>query len=153
AHANPNRAHGELKSLSSSREVILAGGAFNTPQLLMLSGIGPRGILAGHGIPVRTELEGVGANLQDRYEIGVVNRMNFDAWSAYRGAKFTADDAQFAEWKTKRNGIYSSNGSVLTLFRRSPVAGELPDLFCMSLLARFAGYAPNYSRAFAEKLN
>ncbi len=153
AHANASRAHGELKSASASREVILAGGAFNTPQLLMLSGIGPRDVLAGQGIPVRAELAGVGANLQDRYEIGVVNRMNFDSWKAYRGAKFTTADPQFAEWKARRDGIYSTNGSVLTLFRRSPVAGELPDLFCMSLLARFAGYAPNYSRAFAERLN
>src|SRR5262249_24916726 len=81
AHANPDRAHGELKTLSASHEVILSGGAFNTPQLLMLYGIGPRDVLTKNGIPIRTELPGVGANLQDRYEIGVVNRMNFDAWT------------------------------------------------------------------------
>ncbi len=153
AHANPSGERGELRTVSASREVILAGGAFNTPQLLMLSGIGPRDVLTQHGIAIRAELPGVGRNLQDRYEIGVVNRMNFDAWAAYRGANFTTGDTQYAQWKDKRCGIYSTNGSVLTLFRRSPVAGELPDLFCMSLLARFSGYAPNYSRAFAEKLN
>jgi choline dehydrogenase len=62
----------------ASREVILCGGAFNTPQLLMLSGIGPRDVLEPLGIPVRIELPRVGRNLQDRYEIGVVNRMNFE---------------------------------------------------------------------------
>ena len=41
----------------------------------------------------------------------------------------------------------------MTLFRRSPVAGEIPDLFCMSLLARFSGYFPNYSAQFADHLN
>jgi choline dehydrogenase len=153
AHANPNQEAGDLTSVHASHEVILAGGAFNTPQLLMLSGIGPREALEPHGIPVRVELPGVGGNLQDRYEIGVVNRMKFKAWDAYKDARFTTDDPQFREWNDGRNGIYSTNGSVLTLFRRSPVAGQLPDLFCMSLLARFSGYYPSYSRDLTEKLN
>ena len=59
----------------AAREVILAGGTFNTPQLLQLSGIGPRALLERHGIPVRVDLPGVGAHLQDRYEVSVVNRM------------------------------------------------------------------------------
>jgi choline dehydrogenase len=42
---------------------------------------------------------------------------------------------------------------VLTVYRRSSVAEQLPDLFCMSLLARFAGYRPGYSRVFAEQQN
>ena len=153
AHANPSFEAGEIATLSASCEVILAGGAFNTPQLLMLSGIGPREVLERHGIPVRAELAGVGKNLQDRYEVGVVNRMNFKAWDAYKNASFTTKDPQFLEWQTNRGGIYATNGSVLSLFRRSKTAGELPDLFCMSLLARFSGYAPNYSRAFAEERN
>lgn len=153
AHADPSTARGEPTALSASREVILAGGAFNTPQLLMLSGIGPRATLDRFAIPVRVELNGVGGNLQDRYEIGVVNRMNFEAWAAYKGAAFDTKDAQYKEWRSGRSGVYATNGSVLTLFRRSAGAGELPDLFCMSLLARFSGYVPDYSRAFAEKLN
>jgi choline dehydrogenase-like flavoprotein len=153
AHADPGTGPRERATLSASHEVILAGGAFNTPQLLMLSGIGPRETLDRFGIPVQAELAGVGRNLQDRYEVGVVNRMNFKAWAAYRGATFDTKDRQYEEWKSGRCGVYATNGSVLTLFRRSPLAGELPDLFCMSLLARFSGYAPNYSRTFAEKLN
>ena len=153
AHANPRAESGTPATISASREVILAGGAFNTPQLLMLSGIGPREVLERHGIPVRAELPGVGRNLQDRYEIGVVNRMNFKAWDAYKGATFTTADSQFKQWQAGSSGLYATNGSVLTLFRRSPTAGELPDLFCMSLLARFSGYAPGYSRTFVEKQN
>ena len=49
-------------------EVILSAGAFNSPQLLMLSGIGPKAVLDRAGIPVRVDLAGVGRNLQDRYE-------------------------------------------------------------------------------------
>ena len=149
----PASTPGDLSTAVSSREVILSGGAFNTPQLLMLSGIGPRPMLEQYGIRVRADLAGVGRNLQDRYEVGVVNRMNFESWQAYKGASFTTSDPQFKEWQSKKTGLYTTNGSVLTVFRRSPVADEVPDLFCMSLLARFAGYAPNYSRSFAEQHN
>ena len=152
-HASPNENSGQPQTLLASREVVLACGAFNTPQTLMLSGIGPRGQLERLGIPVLSDLAGVGKNLQDRYEVGVVHRMNFKNWAAYDNAKFTADDPQYKEWSERRTGIYSTNGSVLTLFRRSPVADDLPDLFCMSLLARFTGYFPGYSRLFSEKLN
>lgn len=153
AHVHPSDRPGEPRSVRASREVILAGGAFNTPQLLMLSGIGPAGTLQRWNIPVRVALEGVGANLQDRYEVGVVNRMAFDRWDAYDGARFARGDPQFAQWERRpRDGMYTSNGAALTVFRRSPGAA-LPDLFCMSLLAQFRGYYPGYSRAFAERLN
>lgn len=152
AAGSPSGEAGQKATINVNREVILAGGAFNTPQLLMLSGIGPREVLERHGIEVRVPLEGVGRNLQDRYEIGVVNRMNFAAWDAYRGATFSPGDAQFREWKTKRNGAYITNGSTLTLFRRSPGA-KVADLFCMALLARFSGYYPSYSADCARYLN
>src|SRR5262249_59970197 len=50
-------------------EVLLCGGAFNTPQLLQLSGIGDAGHLRGLDIPVVADLPGVGANLQDHLEV------------------------------------------------------------------------------------
>ena len=56
-------------------------------------------------------LPGVGRNLQDRYEIGVVNRMNMDAWQVYEGATFRADDPQFAQWSASRKGVYSAETS------------------------------------------
>ena len=153
AHARPSQTAGERRTVHASREVILAGGAFNSPQLLMLSGIGPPEVLERHGIQVRVALPGVGTNLQDRYEIGVVNRMKFRAWNAYKGATFSTGDPQFAEWKRRGTGVYTTNGAVLTLFRRSKGAGELPDLFCMSLLAPFRGYFPKYSSLFTDHLN
>ncbi len=145
AHGRPNPEAGESRTVRVSREVILAGGTFNTPQLLMLSGIGARDELTRHGIAVRVDLPGVGKNLQDRYEIGVVNRMK-KRWAAYDGATFGPGDPQFARWKWQRAGVYTTNGSVLTLFRYSPDANGVPDLFCMSVLARFKGYYPSYSR-------
>lgn len=137
----------------ATREVILAGGTFNTPQLLMLSGIGPADELTAHGIPLRVDLPGVGRNLQDRYEVPVVNRMNFPQWRVFRGARFAADDPQFRKWKRWRQGPYITNGGVLAAFRRSFSNKETPDIFCLAILGLFRGYLPGYSSLFAENLN
>jgi choline dehydrogenase len=56
------------------REVLLAGGALNSPQLLMLSGIGPAAQLRRHGIEVLADLQGVGANLQDHLDVCTLQR-------------------------------------------------------------------------------
>jgi len=144
---------GEESRVYASREVILSGGAFNTPQLLMLSGIGARQELERHGIEVRVDLPGVGQNLQDRYEVGVVNRMNFDQWHIFKGAKFDTNDPQYRQWRRHRKGPYVTNGSVLSIFKRSAPERPLPDLFCVAFLGRFEGYFPTYSDLFARNLN
>src|SRR6185436_18634671 len=74
AHPGASTAAGDVRVARARREVILAGGAFNTPQLLMLSGIGDPDVLGACGIRTRVPLRGVGRNLQDRYEVPVVNR-------------------------------------------------------------------------------
>ena len=153
AARNPSADPGELRRATATREVILAGGAYNTPQLLMLSGIGPPAELAKHGISLRVDLPGVGSNLQDRYEVGVVNRMNFDAWWVLEGAKFAAGDPQYEQWKTQRKGVYTTNGAVLAVVKRSFPERPLPDLFCFALLGLFRGYFPGYSALFAQHLN
>jgi choline dehydrogenase len=144
---------GELRTARAAREVILAGGAFNTPQLLMLSGIGPRATLERFGIAVRVDLLGVGRNLQDRYEVGIVHRMDFPEWEIFRDVQFAPGDPQFAQWQRSRAGVYTTNGAVLSVFKHSPVAEGPPDLFLMALLANFQGYYPGYSRIFAKDLN
>lgn len=136
---------GQRRHVGARREVILCGGAFNTPQLLMLSGIGPKSELTRHGINVCVDLPGVGANLQDRYEVSVVNRMR-DDWECMVGAEFARSDRQFIEWQQHRKGIYATNGGLLTVIKNSRDQNALPDLFCMSLLARFEGYFPGYSK-------
>ncbi len=148
-----NSSAGELQRAFASREVILCGGAFNTPQLLMLSGVGPAEELAKHNIPLRVDLPGVGRNLQDRYEVPVVNRMNFKQWKIFRGARFARDDPQFAQWKQMRQGPYMTNGGVLAAFRRSFADRPVPDIFCLAILGLFRGYFPSYSALFAQNLN
>ncbi|MGE7955627.1 GMC family oxidoreductase [Pseudomonas sp. NPDC089530] len=143
----------EPHHVRASREVILAGGAFNTPQLLMLSGIGPRKPLEALDIPVRVELPGVGRNLQDRYEVGVVNRMNFDCWEVLEGARYAKGDPQYEQWAKGKTGVYCTNGAVLAVIKKSLRQRPLPDLFCFSLLAPFRGYFPGYSQLIVEHLN
>jgi choline dehydrogenase len=64
--------HGQIRELHAAREVILAAGAVNSPQLLLLSGIGDPRELAAHGIPVTKALPGVGRNLQDHLASALV---------------------------------------------------------------------------------
>ncbi|MBL1264646.1 GMC family oxidoreductase [Methylomicrobium sp. RS1] len=152
AHANPSSQPGERRTVQASKEVILAGGAYNTPQLLMLSGIGPQEELQKHGIPVKQHLPGVGTNLQDRYEVGVVNRMNQD-WEVLKGAKYSPGDPQYNEWKNENKGVYTTNGAVLAVIRRSFEERPLPDLFCFAVLGYFKGYFPGYSKLIKDNLN
>jgi choline dehydrogenase len=151
---NASKETGELKQVfvRDKGEVILSGGAFNTPQLLMLSGIGARKQLEDFGIEVLVDLPGVGQNLQDRYEVGVVNRMNFDCWEALKGAKFSPGDPQYQQW-LKGKGVYTTNGAVLAVILRSMETSPNPDLFVFALLGLFRGYFPSYSALFSNNLN
>lgn len=153
AHSLPRNTSSDVRMARASKEVILSGGAFNTPQMLMLSGIGPKAELEKHGITVRIDLPGVGRNLQDRYEVGVVNRMNFDHWEVLKGAKYAKGDPQYEEWEKHRTGVYTTNGAVLAIIKRSLEERQLPDLFCFAVLALFRGYFPGYSKLIADHLN
>jgi choline dehydrogenase len=153
AHGQPATAPGVPMRAEAAHEVILSGGAFNTPQLLMLSGIGPRAALEPLGIPVRIELPGVGRNLQDRYEVGVVHRMSFERWKILDGATFSRGDPQYRDWAAGHDGVYASNGAVLAAILKSRPERPLPDLFCFALLGLFGGYFPGYSSLEVTKPN
>ena len=85
--------------------------------------------------------------------MGVVNRMNFDAWEVLRGAKFAPGDPQYTMWETNRDGVYTTNGAVLAIIKKGLESQPRPDLFIFALLGLFRGYFPTYSRLFAENLN
>ncbi|WP_296809987.1 GMC oxidoreductase [Thiocapsa sp.] len=141
------------RQVFAAREVILSGGAFNTPQLLQLSGIGPADLLQRHGIEVLVDLPGVGANLQDRYEVTVVNRMK-TPFALLNGATMRGPDPdeepdpQFRFWQQGR-GPYTTNGAVISIVRRSAAARAAkgpPDLVLFGLVTNFRGYFPGYSK-------
>jgi choline dehydrogenase-like flavoprotein len=129
--------------------VILAAGAFNTPQLLMLSGIGPEEELRRHRIATRQSLP-VGRKLQDRYEVCVLQRLAAP-WKSMEGADFEPDDAAARLWESKRQGMYISNGAALAMKRNSPGCAGDADLFIMALLGAFQGYYPGYSKALRDQ--
>jgi choline dehydrogenase len=137
-----------VRQVSVEREVILSAGAFNTPQLLKLSGVGPREELTDLGIEVRIDLPGVGENLQDRYEVGVVYEMKSD-FTLLEDCAFKppqlgqGPDPCFEEWQSGR-GVYTTNGVALAIIEKSQRAQD-PDLFIFGLPGYFKGYYPRYS--------
>ena len=143
ASPEPSADSGQLRQVFARREVILAAGAFNTPQILMLSGVGPADELAAHGVEARVALDGVGRNLQDRYEIGVIHKTE-RPWTCLEGAEFAVGDPVYRAWLGGK-GMYLSNGAAVAFSLRSSVAGPDPDLFAMALVTRFSGYFPGYS--------
>lgn len=66
--------NGVLQTVTARRELILSAGSFNSPQLLQVSGVGPAELLAKHGIPVVADVAGVGANLQDHFQLSMSYR-------------------------------------------------------------------------------
>ncbi len=152
AHPVAGRSAGTRQVVRARREVVLSGGAFNTPQLLMLSGIGPEADLASRGIDVVVPLSGVGSNLQDRYEVGVVHRAK-EPWKSLRGARFEKGDPLYRQWLKGGKGFYGSNGVALAFTKKSESSPVDPDLFCIGVLGRFAGYYPGYAREIPKHLD
>jgi choline dehydrogenase-like flavoprotein len=142
---------GTVRQVHARREVILAGGAFNTPQLLMLSGIGDPKELAQHKITTNIKLRGVGKNLQDRLEIGVVHRLpRNEKFAILKNAEFKTSDRDFADWRNG-HGLYATNGVLTAMLKRSNLGQPDPDLFIFGIPARFSGYKPGYSEAGKKK--
>jgi choline dehydrogenase len=102
------RHRGEVHTLRSRREVIVSCGAIKSPQLLMLSGIGPADELRRHGIEIRHEMSGVGRNLQDHLKIHCT-------WNCtrpityHRVAKPWNQLAIGLRWLASRSGFGASN--------------------------------------------
>lgn len=122
------RIGGRVQRLAAAQEVILSGGAINSPQLLMLSGIGPADHLREKGIHVQVDLPGVGQNLQDHLDAIVQHKSKakegyavaVSALPKYIGATFS--------YLFKRKGLFSSNIAEAGGFMRSSLAAAGPDI-------------------------
>ena len=118
---------GALETTVCDGEVILAGGAFASPQLLMLSGIGPAGHLLRHGIRVVHDLPGVGQNLQDHLEVHVAWEGSYSE-SLNRFSGFWARNLAGATWLLARRGICATNGVQAGAFTLTDPAVAHPDI-------------------------
>jgi choline dehydrogenase len=143
---------GPVHEVYAKREVILSAGAYITPQLLMLSGIGPKEVLSDVGITVRVPLQGVGRNLQDRYEVGIVAQAE-EPFRLLKNATFHGPSLQdpkgdefFEQWRKEGSGLYATNGAVIGFIARSSVAeNNEPDLFIFGVPGAFTGYYTDWS--------
>ncbi|WUI66152.1 GMC family oxidoreductase N-terminal domain-containing protein [Nocardia sp. NBC_00403] len=109
-------------AVTARREVILCGGAINSPQLLMLSGIGDRDELTGQGIEVVHHAPEVGANLQDHLVAGIGYGVEADSL-------FTAEKPrQLLDYLIRHRGMLTSNVGEAYGFVRSRSDLDLPDL-------------------------
>jgi len=155
AHPKTSSSGGTPGEVYCKREVILCGGAYNTPQLLKLSGIGPRAELEKFQIPVRVELPGVGTNLQDRYEIGVISEVKEDFvllenLAMCEPAREQQPDPALKEWREKKTGLYTANAVVVGILKKSRPELPAPDLFVFALPGFFKGYYRGYSKDRAD---
>ncbi len=119
---------GEIEHIKARREVILSGGAFGSPQLLMLSGIGPRDELAAHGIDCQHDLPGVGQNLQDHldYVISYKSKRTDVIGLGPRGLAQLAKAG--LQWRRDGTGMFATPFSESGAFMRSTPGIDRPDL-------------------------
>jgi choline dehydrogenase len=113
---------GSRQAVRARREVVLCGGAINSPQLLMLSGIGDRDQLSEHGIDAVAQSAGVGANLLDH----LVVPLGFDVPN---DTLFAAEKPlELVNYLLRRRGMLTSNVGEAYGFVKSSADLELPDL-------------------------
>jgi choline dehydrogenase len=126
------RRGGRVHTAVAAREVVLSGGAVNSPQLLLLSGIGPADHLREVGVDVVHDLPGVGSGLQDHPLVPVV-------WNVRSGRSlFRAESPSgYAQWFGARRGPLTSNLAEAGLFTRSTPELSEPDLQMHFLPVKF----------------
>jgi choline dehydrogenase-like flavoprotein len=123
------RRDGRLERIAARHEVLLAAGALQTPQILLLSGVGPGAELAQLGLPVIHDLPGVGKNLHDHFD--AVQVVNAPALKESFGVSFGGIArvlAAIPEWRKRRSGMLTTNFAESGGFIKSQASEPIPDL-------------------------
>ncbi len=119
--------NGQVHQARARREVILAAGAINSPQLLLLSGVGPAEEIRAHGLPVVHDLPGVGRRLNDHPDT-VVQYLCKQPVSIYPWTRAPGKWWIGARWFVSHDGLAASNHFEAGAFIRSRAGVEHPDL-------------------------
>jgi choline dehydrogenase-like flavoprotein len=122
------RQGGSRKSVLARREIVLCGGAFNSPQLLMLSGVGPAANLKGHGIEVLHDLPGVGANLQDHVDFILLSRSKDTDMVGLTFAGIANLIGAIRQWRRDGTGLAASPGAEGGAFLKTSPELKRPDI-------------------------
>lgn len=104
--------------LSATKEVIVTAGVFGSPQLLMVSGIGPAAMLHQHGIPLVVDRPGVGQNMQDHIYFGPSYRVNAPTFSSFSDPTFAAQAA--ADFNERTAGMYTNPTTDVLAWEKVP---------------------------------
>ncbi len=122
------RRHGAMLTVRAEREVILCGGAIASPQLLMLSGIGPAEHLQEMGIEVVQDLPTVGGNLQDHFQARLAFRVNKPVSMNTRTRSLWGQFLMGAEFALRRTGPLTVSAGTAGLFARVLPGSATPDV-------------------------
>jgi len=141
--------HGQRMRMRASREVILCGGAINSPQLLQLSGVGNPALLEPLGIPVVAARQGVGENLQDHLETYVQYACK-EPITLYSAVNPLAKAKIGLEWLLFQRGLGATNHFESGGFIRSEPGVQHPDLqyHFLPMAVRYDGKAPATGHGF-----
>ena len=143
------RRGGSTEVIRAGVEVILAASSINTPKILMLSGIGPGKHLADHGIAVRADRAGVGANLQDHLEVYMQYAAKLPI-TLYKYWNIFGKGLIGAQWLLTGKGLGASNQFEACAFIRSRAGIDYPDIqyHFLPIAVRYDGKAAAAGHGF-----
>jgi 4-pyridoxate dehydrogenase len=144
-------AGGRTRVARARREVLLTAGVINSPQLLMLSGIGDPAELRAHGIDTRIELSGVGQNLQDHLS-SLVTYQRREPGPFHRAMRLDRIARELAKAQLFGTGFATDLPGGVTAFLKSRPDLPLPDVQLLMTAAPFgaAPYLPPFTRPFED---
>jgi len=140
---------GRMRQVRAAREVLLCAGAIDSPKLLMLAGLGPADALRAHGIEVRADLPGVGANLQDHLEVYVQYACR-EPITLHDVLEPLGKARAGLRWLATRQGPAASNHFEAGGFLRSTEVDDYPDLqyHFLPLAIAYDGSRPSAGHGF-----
>ncbi|KAJ6462716.1 hypothetical protein DFH09DRAFT_1382701 [Mycena vulgaris] len=142
-----------VQTVRARHEVIVSAGVFQSPQLLMLSGIGNSTQLSKFGIETVVNLPGVGSNLQDHDEVSIIWKLK-NNFKLFTGCTFLSDPAQdpcLEDWiESNHANIYSFNPVLDVIITKSNASLAAPDIFTYVAPAYFKGIFRGFSQEIVD---